>query len=80
MACKLDWDLRHLDVDQAFIHPELDIEILLRLLTGFGGMSGKVFLLNKALFGLKKSGQSWYKLLSSTLVTVWVSEVPGRPV
>ena len=23
MACKLDWDLRHLDVDQAFIQSEL---------------------------------------------------------
>ena len=31
-------------------------------------MSGKVVLLNKALHGLKQSGRSWYKLLSSTLV------------
>ena len=30
MACKIDWDLRHLDVDQAFIQAELDTEIFLR--------------------------------------------------
>ena len=68
MACKLDWDLRHLDVDQAFIQAELDTEIFLRLPRGCGEMSGKVVLLNKALYGLKQSGRSWYKLLSSTLV------------
>ena len=31
MACKLDWDLMHLDVDQAFIQPESDTDIFLRL-------------------------------------------------
>ena len=31
MACKLDCDLRHLDVDQAFIQAELDTEIFLTL-------------------------------------------------
>ena len=68
MACKLDWDLRHLDVDQAFIQSELDTEIFLRLPPGCGRLSGKVVRLNKALYGLKQSGRSWYKLLSSTLV------------
>ena len=32
MACKLDWDLRHLDVDQAFIQSELDTDLLLIVL------------------------------------------------
>ena len=36
MACKLDWDLRHLDVDQAYIQAELDAEFLLRLPRGCG--------------------------------------------
>ena len=31
MTCTLDWDLRHLDVDQAFIQSELDTDFLLRL-------------------------------------------------
>ena len=41
MACKLDWDLRHLDVDQAFIQAELDTEIFLRLPSECGFMSGQ---------------------------------------
>ena len=67
MACKLDWDLRHLDVDQAFIQSELGTDIYLRLPPGCGSVSGKV-ILNKALYGLKQSGREWYQLLSSTLV------------
>ena len=68
MACKLDWDLRHCDIDQAFIQAELDTEIFWRLPRGCGEMSGKVLLLNISLYGLKQSGRSWYNLLSSTLV------------
>ena len=68
IACKIDWDLRHLGVDQAFIQAELDTETFLGLPPGCGEMSDKVILLNKALYGLKQSDRSWYKLLSSTLV------------
>ena len=58
MACKLDWDLRHLDVDQAFIQSDLDTGIFLTLPPGCGRLSGKVVRLNKALSGLKQSGRS----------------------
>ena len=68
MACKLDWGLRHLDVDQAFIQSESDTGIYLRLPPGCESVSGKVVLLNKALHGLKHCGRAWYQLLSSTLV------------
>ena len=65
MACKLDWDLRHLDDDQAFIQSELDTEFLEVALWVRAVI---VVRLNKAPYGLKQSGRSWYKLLSSTLV------------
>ena len=68
MACKLDKDLRHLDVDQAFIQSELDTDIYLRLPPSCGSVSGKVVILNKALCGLKQSGRAWYQLLPSTLM------------
>ena len=58
-----------LGVDQAFILPEMDTEIFLRLPPGCGLLSGKVVRLNKGLHGLKQSGRSCYKLLlSSSLV------------
>ena len=65
MACKLDWDLRHLDVEQAFIQSEVDTDIYLRLPPGCGSVSGKVVLFNKALYGVKQSGREWYQLLST---------------
>ena len=68
IGCKLDWDLRHLDVDQAFVQSELDTDNYFRLPPGCGSVFGKVILLNKALNGLKQSGRAWYQLLSSTLV------------
>ena len=68
MSCKLAPDLRHLDVDQAFIQSGLDAEMLLRLTAGCGRLSGKVVRLNKALHGLKRSGRSWHTLLLSILV------------
>ena len=68
MACKLDWDLRHLDVYQAFIQAELDTDIFLRLPRGCSEISGKEVLRNKAIYGLKQINRSCYKLLPSTLV------------
>ena len=53
MACKLDWDLRHLDVDQAFFQSELDTDIYFRLPPGCGTVSGKIVRLRKALYDLK---------------------------
>ena len=62
MACKLDWDLRHLDIDQVFIQSELDTEIFLILPPGCGRLSGKVVRLNKSLYGLRQIGCSRYRL------------------
>ena len=53
MARQLDRNLRHLDVDQAFIQSELDTDIYMHLPLGCGSVSGKVVLINKALYGLK---------------------------
>ena len=46
----------------------MDTDIYLRLPPCCESVSGKVMLLNKALYGLKRSGREWYQLLSSTLV------------
>ena len=58
MACTLDWDLIHLDVDEAFIESELDTDIYLHLSPGCGSVSGKVVILNKTLYGLKQIGRA----------------------
>ena len=67
LACLLDLDLRHFDVEQAFVQSDLDAEIYLRLPPGCGSMSGKVVRLNKSVYGLKQASRTWYQLLVSTL-------------
>ena len=68
MACKLDRDLRHLDVHQVVIFSELDTDIYLRLPPDCGPESGRAVLLNNALDGLKLGDRRSYHLLSYTLV------------
>ena len=46
----------------------MDTDIYLRLPPGCESVSGKVVLLNKAFYGLKRSGRAWFRLLASTLV------------
>ena len=67
LACKLDWELNHFDVEQAFVQSELDSEVYMRLPSGCGFMSGKVVRLNKSLYGLKQASRQWHQLLASTL-------------
>ena len=67
VACKLDWDLHHFDVEQAFVQSQLDTEVYLRLPPGCGHLSGKVVRLNKSLYGLKQASRTWHHLLISTL-------------
>ena len=73
ISCNLYWDLRHLDVDHAFIQGELDRDFIDYSLPGCGEMSVKVVLLKKSFYGLKQSDRSWYKLLSVVnFGRVWV--------
>ena len=67
MTCILDSDVRHLDVDQAFVPSDFDTEKETRWPPGCGQLDGKVVRVNKAHNRLKQSCRSWYKVLSSTL-------------
>ena len=57
IACELDLDVCHFDVEQAFIQSKLDEDVCLRLPKGCGRLSGKIVRLNKRLYGLKQA--SW---------------------
>ena len=47
IACELDLDVCHFDVEQAFVQSKLDEDVFLRLPRGCGRLSGKVVQLNK---------------------------------
>ena len=63
LACKFDWELLHLDVEQAFVQSELDHEVFMKLPQGCGSMSGKIVRLNKSLYGVRQASRTFNKRL-----------------
>ena len=70
IACALDLDVHHFDVEQPFIQSKLDEDVLLRLPKGRGSLSGKMVLLNKSSYGLKQASRSWHAYFTSCLKTL----------
>ena len=57
IAVKNNWELRQLDVQQAFIQVDLDFNVFMKLPDGCGDKSDKVVKLNKSVYGLKQAGR-----------------------
>jgi hypothetical protein len=69
LAAVFDLDISGIDVENAFIEPEIDKEIFMYLPKDIYSQSGrrvKVLLL-KSIYGLKQAGDLWYKLLDKLL-------------
>ena len=59
IAVKNAWELRQLDVKQAFIQADLNFNVFMKLPLGCRDKSGKVVKLNKSVYGLKQAGHRW---------------------
>ena len=68
IAVKNDWELRQLDVKQAFIQADLDFNVFMKLSDGCGDKSSKVVKLNKSVYGLKQAGRRWAMHLGDVIV------------
>ena len=53
IACELQLDLCHFDVQQAFVQAELKEVVLMRMPQGCGALSGKAFRLNRSLLRIR---------------------------
>ena len=70
IACELDLDVCHFDIEQAIVQSKLDEDVFLRLPRECGRLSGKVVRLNKSLYGLKQASRSWHAHLTTCLKTL----------
>ncbi|KAL4340682.1 hypothetical protein GQ457_08G019310 [Hibiscus cannabinus] len=84
------WEIYQLDVKSAFLNGYLQEEIFIEQPEGFvkKGCDDKVYLLKKALYGLKKASRAWYNRIdeyltrlgfvkSCTEATLYVKEAKG---
>ena len=73
------WDLRQLDINNAFLNGELSETVFKAQPLGFKDLSkpNHVCRLNKAIYGLKQAPRAWYTTLKMPFFS-WVFTIPKR--
>lgn len=71
IAVKRDWIIHQLDVNNAFLHGDLDEEVYMKIPQGFSNNDEtRVCRLRKSLYGLKQASRNWYHKFATFLVNL----------
>ena len=79
MAAAKDGELRHFDVDHAFLKADIDEYIYIEIPEEFQEFPGAVGRMNKAIYGLVQAGRYWNSKLCDDMTAIGFEQAKADP-